>query len=456
MSLLVAPAELEPLASAPLRQRFPQLGTAMDTDIMRTHLQSLLLDGTGLVADACARPKAEINGNVCWLQYPVRVSAPSAGSHEVLVLGAMFGDSSVAARFERDILAPLAARCQPPAVMTPKPTGILETLGMAVSVFPVNGLLPTLTDLTDPHRIGPLFRSILATEDDAEIAGIDLVVFRRAGGCVLRYRFGPGADRAAVYGKVGSAARAEVVREGLDGLARHSLPRNRGTVVFPRVLGHSAELNLTLIAEVPGSRPDLHIDGVLGTIVDKAAVVAALMHTSGVGVGSAHTMDRELARANDAVGQIGPDAPVLAAWLSTVLDSLSEAVRQTPTQPLAFAHGDFTLSQLLVAGMRVGVLDFDGLCQAEPACDLGRFLASLRTVLAKSGNPSGDRLASRFLNVYQAVGGQTTPEARARLYELTSLVRMAAHSWKRLKASRLRLVCGVLERQIAEFGLTPG
>jgi hypothetical protein len=454
MSLLVAPAELEPLASAPLRRRFPQLETAMDADIMRERLQGLLLDGNGLSARACGRPKAEVNGNVCWFQYPLQVSTPSGGSHEILVLGAMFAESRSAARFERDTLAPLAARSQAFEGATPKPTGLLESLGMAVSVFPVNGLLPTLVDLTDPQRVAPVVRSILSSEHQVEVTGVDLVVFRRTGGCVLRYHLAQGADRTVVYGKVGSAARAEVVQEGLYRLAGHTLPRNRGTVVVPSVLGHSAELDLTLITGVPGARPDLRIDGVLDAIVDKAAFVAAFMHTSGVRAGSPRTMKDELGRARDAVGRIGLDAPAFAAWLTAVLDSVTEAARRTPTRPLAFAHGDFTLSQLLMAGLGVGVLDFDGLCQAEPACDLGRFLASLRTVLAKSGNPSGDRLASRFLDVYQAVGGQTNPEDRARVYELTSLVRMAAHSWQRLKASRLRVVCSVLERQVAELGLT--
>jgi hypothetical protein len=454
VSLLVAPAELEPLASAPLRLRFPQLETALDSDIMRARLQGLLLDGSGLVAEACARPKAEVSDDTCWFQYPLQVRTPSNESQEVLVLGTMFADRGAAATFERDILAPMAARWQSRTVTTP--TGILAPLGMAVSVFPVNGLLPTLVDVTDPQRINQVIRRILRGGDETEVVGVDLVVFRRTRGCVLRYHLGRGGDHAVVYGKVGSAAGAEVVREGLEGLARHALPGNRGSVLFPRILGHSAELDLTLIAGVPGSRPDLRIDGVLDATVDKAAVVAASIHTSGVGVGNIHTLESELARAAEAVGEIRQDAPSFAAWLTAILDSLGEAALRTPAQPLASAHGDFTMSQLLVAGMRVGVLDFDGLRQAEPACDLGRFLASLRTVLAKSSNPSGDRLASRFLDVYQAVGGRPAPDARARVYELTSLVRMAAHSWKRLKPSRLKLVCTVLERQIIQHGLPPG
>jgi aminoglycoside phosphotransferase (APT) family kinase protein len=137
----------------------------------------------------------------------------------------------------------------------------------------------------------------------------------------------------------------------------------------------------------------------------------------------------------------------VAGWLNSIVDSLDAVIRQTPTQPVCLAHGDLTPSQLVLAGPRIGVLDFDGLCQAEPAFDLGRFLAYLRVALAKSGNVAGDALASRFLERYHVAGGPPTPSARVQVYEIASLVRMAAHSWQQLKPARLRLACGVIQRQ---------
>ena len=454
MTLLASPSELEPLASEPLRARFPQLGTAMDTEVMGGLLQGALLGRTGLLAEMSSRPKAEVDGDSCWIQYPLQLRTQSGESREVLVLGAMFAEPAAAGRFERDILAPLAARRRSHETPTAEATAVINALDMAVSVFPVNGLFPSLMDVTDAQRMSQALPAILASGSGPEVVGIDRVVFRRTRGCVLRYHLGDGADDPVVYGKVGSAASADTVREGLEGLHRGLGSRGGVPVHFPRLLGYSAELDLTLITSVPGSRPDLRDDSVLDAMVDKAAIVAA-MHTSGVGAGRANPLEAELARSRTAVEEVRQDATVLAAWLTAVLDSVEAMKGRTEAQPPALAHCDFTLSQLLVSESGIGVLDFDDLGQAEPACDLGRFLASMRTVLAKSGNPSGDRLGSRFLDVYQAMGGDVPSVARLEVYAVTSLVRMAAHGWKRLKPSRLRLVCAVLEAEIGRLGLGP-
>jgi hypothetical protein len=451
MSAFPAPTELDPLASARLRRRFPQLGTALDVELMRGHLQDLLFDGTGMVTRACGRPRAEVEDGVCRLQYPLQVDTPSGERREVLVLGTMFATSGAAAGFERDRLSPLAT--QRPALELPaaRATGVLEPLRMAVSVFPVSDVLPTLLGATDSRRMTEALRSILPARDRSAVAGIELVRFRRTRGCVLRYRLAPGGDHAVVYGKVGYAACAEDVQDGLDALAGRDLPLMHRSILFPRVLGHSAEHDVTFISSIPGSRPDLRVESVLDAAVERAAHVAASLHTSGVALGRPRTLDGELARARAAVGLIRRDAVPLAAWLAEVVDRLGAVAEGTPPQSPTLAHGDFTPSQLLDAGSQVGILDFDGMCQAEPALDLGRYLAYLRMTVAKSGSSAGDAVTSRFLATYLAVGGRPASEARAEIYAMTSLVRMAAHGWQQLKPARLRLACAVLERQVARL-----
>ena len=423
---------------------------------MRAHLQRLLLNGAGLVAEACARPKAALENGVCWLQYPLQVRGQTNGSSELLVFGTMFTDMRAAARFERTHLVPLALRWWNRRSPLPRITGTIDELGIALSVFPVNGPLPRLVEVVDPQRMTEVVRSIVSGEEHAAVTGIDLVRFRRTRGCVLRYRFEPGGDHEVIYGKVGYAGEAEVVRQGLDALARHLRCDNGGSVLLPRVLGHSTDLDLTLVSDVPGSRPDLRVASVLEAVVDGAASVAASMHASGIPVGRARTMETELARAADAVELIRADAPALAGWLTDIVDALRTVAPQTPAQQPAFAHGDFTLSQLMFAGSRTALLDFDKLCEAEPAFDLGRFLAYLRFVLAKFDNNSGDALASRFLATYSAAGGRPTSVARVDVYMIASLVRMAARSWLQLKPARLRLAFTVLEAQVARLGLLPG
>lgn len=452
VSLMAAPQELEPLTSAPLRRRFPQLATALDGELMRGHLQGLLLEDTGMVAQACARPRAEVHGDVCWLQYPLRVDGGPDGCRELLVLGAMFADPDGAARYERVALAAPSARWSARRVCGPRPCGVLPSLRVAVSSFPVNGPLPTVVDATDERRMCAVLRDLLAPAGDtAELTGIDLVGFRRSGGCVLRYRLAPTGGPSTVYGKIGYGVADGLVRDTLLALgARRVSPAER-PILYPQVLAHAADLDLVLSAGVPGVRPDLRDEMALDAAVEAAALAAATMHTSGVRTGGRHTFGNELGRARRAVGRIGGDAPELAAWLSSVLDALAVLAPRLPASPPVLAHGDLTPSQLLLDGSRIGIVDFDGLCQAEPAFDLGRFLAYLRVALAKSGSARGDALASRFLATYQAVGGDPVTEMRAEIYGIASLVQMAAHCWRELKPARLRLACAVLEEQVGRL-----
>src|SRR5205807_216344 len=103
----------EPLASATLVRRLPHLAAALDPEPMRARLQRLLLDGSGLIAEACARPRAELDGDVCSFQYPLRVGDPLGGHRELLALGVMHATPGAATGFARAALAPVAARWSP-------------------------------------------------------------------------------------------------------------------------------------------------------------------------------------------------------------------------------------------------------------------------------------------------------------------------------------------------------
>jgi aminoglycoside phosphotransferase (APT) family kinase protein len=304
-----------------------------------------------------------------------------------------------------------------------------------VSVFPVNAALPALVEATDPRRMAEVLGSALA--------GVDLVRLRRSGGAVLLYRLEGGGD---LFGKVGYAATGEQAREVLAALGDGARP-----VACPRVVGRCAELDLTLISRVPGRRPDLRSATELEAAVDGAARFAAALHTSGIAAGPAHTLEDELARAAVAVAAIRDDAPELAGRLSRALERAGAAAGRTAAQPAVLAHGDMTPSQLLLDGDRVGLVDFDGVCQAEPAFDLGRFLAYLRAALAKSGNPAGEALCARLLAAHAACGGPAAPRQRVEAWATASVVQMAAHRWGQLKPARLRLACALLEQQLARL-----
>ncbi len=410
------PEQLDPLTSVPLNRRFPNLRTAMDSEQMQPHLQRLLFDSRDLLVEACGRPKAELSDGAVSLQYPLRVRTPSGDVQRVLVLGTM-------------------------------PAGLMaagDKLGLALTVFPVTASLPTLVEATDATLMTAVLRQ-LVEDERISVRSVELVVFRRGRGCVLRYTL-DSYPHPIVYGKVGYTAYSpELVRRALDDLASRTAARQGARLRFPRVLGHSRRLELSLAAEVPGSRPDLGAPLQAEQAVDAAAEAAAALHSSEIAVGAHRTAADEIDRARQSVDLIRADAEELAEWLGEVLDSLKATAATTKPESRVFSHGDFTPSQLLLDGSTTGILDFDKICQAEPALDLGRFLAYLRFGLEKRGTANAASLTARFLEAYRGTRRHLAPEARVHLYEVASLVRMAARSWLQLKPARLRVVCKALQ-----------
>jgi hypothetical protein len=451
VTAIASPEALEPLASASLNRRFPGLRDAMDPERMRAELQRALFDHSGLVVEACERPKAELDAGMCSLQYPLVVRTESGELLHSLVLGTMLPEAHAAIEFERTTLAPLTSRWQHSHTPAPTPTGVIERLGLALSVFPLTAALPSLLDAIDTARMTTLLRSVL-DDQRVSVTAAELVVFRRTRGCVLRYRL-ESREHPVVYGKVGYASSTQTAHAALAALTSTDRSLAPGWLIFPRLLGSRDELELSLLTEVPGSRPNLGNDVDVERTIAAAGGVAAILHAFPVGAVPARTLGSEIERAVAAVQLIDHHTPTLAGWLSGILASAVHTLESVPAQPRVLAHGDLTPSQLLFDGPRVGILDFDKLCQAEPSLDLGRFLAYMRFALAKHGGRDTDGMAARFIEAYSDQGGQPAPAARIDAYEICSLVRMAARSWLQLKPARLAVVCAVLDARSTQSPL---
>jgi len=240
----------------------------------------------------------------------------------------------------------------------------------------------------------------------------------------------------------------------------------------PRSLGFIAPLRLALFEAIPGV-PRIaqrlkerlsHGPGADGTptvedAVDWAARVAAGLHTSGIRLGGSRRAEDELNELGQAVAALERVSPRLAAGFRAWFDAVAAHAATADPWPACFSHGDFSPSQLIFSGDQCGLIDFDTICQAEPALDLGQFLAYLRLSARKAGGAASrdgqettERVCARFLEAYMRACGHGSEErerlqARVRLYEMVSLLRLVFHSWRKFKAARLELaVESVLER----------
>ncbi len=121
-----------------------------------------------------------------------------------------------------------------------------------------------------------------------------------------------------------------------------------------------------------------------------------------------------LRRASDDFAQIGlyfPEARERLAHLPALL------TRLVPSDTgFVLCHGDFVCSQLLLAGDRWSITDFDLACSADPCRDVAMLVASLPyDVPFAAEDPTGQRtdvLAAAYLEGYSAVARQSVDAQR--------------------------------------------
>jgi aminoglycoside phosphotransferase (APT) family kinase protein len=140
-----------------------------------------------------------------------------------------------------------------------------------------------------------------------------------------------------------------------------------------------------------------------------------------------------------------------------VVESLSDS---TPPLPPVFSHGDFRYTQLIFLKKQAGLVDFGSICQAEPALDLGEFLAYQRMTMRKEYNAHPDQtaegtdeLCELFLTTYIKSTEDITEDedhlrARVSFYEILNLLRLTVHSLQKLKGARAQAAMQVLQERI--------
>ena len=486
-------AQLDPLRTPALLHALPGLKAAFDAPAMRARLQTLLFGKTAAryTIERCVPGKAiYLAEEGCALRYQLEVRDTASGQAlPALVNARLFGDQLACAVYMRDRLAPLMALMHDREELRvfETPAALIEPLNMAVSVFPIDGELPTLVGATDRQRMLDVFREVLEASDDGfgpQACRVELAHYARRSRCVLRYLLdgtlpgGKAQQHRVVYGKVTVDGRGAIAAPAMVALRAWVLS-NRSPYQFniPRPLGWRPDLQLLLMEAIPGvplidqllktrlsgfAEPEddtLSLEEALAA----AAHAANALHTSGVAIGQRRVLDDELAGLRREIESIHSVAPQLAAQLQAWLEQIETYAEESDPLPRCFCHGNFRHSKLLFDSADSGLVDFDTVCQAEPALDLGQFLAYLRVAIQKTQSSAvsvptaiAEQLCEHFLSTYIAAAGDQLEDAerlriRVAVYEAVSLLRTLIHSWQVIKVSRIEHVVAVLEERLARL-----
>jgi ABC-type multidrug transport system fused ATPase/permease subunit len=468
----------------------PGLAGALDERIVGPFLERLLGPDWELSAAEADKVALDV-ARGSRLRYRLSLRhKPSGELVERFVGGRLWASTEAARRYAAE-LAPVAADApvRPHRALV-RTVEVVEPLNLVLHALPVDLDLPGLVRALDPG-VGRLLEVALPrTLPGLELQACRPEVVKYAVGdhCVLRYELlwqvSPSRRtvRQVVYGRLYADDRGALLQAALtsvrDATARQ--PSGAGTFLLPRLLGHLPDLRLALLEALPGTprvkdlvragaadrggaRPSPS-SAALDDALRTCARVAAALHLPvpepvilpGMAATGrrARTLATEVEAVRHRVEDLGRYAPELAATLRRSLDAVATALADEPL-PLLVGHGDLTPKEVLMDGPISAVFDLDTLCVAEPALDLGHFVAHLAlstsrplVAAAPGATDRGAVLQRTFLAEYLRARPDLDADhvlERVAAYRVLATADVAERSWRQLKPERAARAVALLE-----------
>lgn len=364
----------------------------------------------------------------------------------------------------------------------------LEELRLELEVEVADAALPALPWLVDPDLAAQFLQGVLrgAGHEDVVTGCVPNVARYKPGSrCTLvydmTYAAGSGPDPLVVKTHQGDKGR--VAWDAMRALWERPLASG-DVVTLGEPLAYLPEERVLVQGPVPEdrtlkdlAREALRIAGgerlaELRTALSDTARALAALHTSGATYGRTATWRDELDEAREVLERLARTLPHIAEAAEPLLRRLEALDSKVAADPVVSAHHDFRPAQVLLNAGRIGFIDFDGACMAEPALDLGRFCGKLRDIGVSAHLDAGrplegepfrehlrlvDELCEEFVAEYCA-HAPLTPE-RVVLWETIDLLTAVLHTWTKVRiarvAPRLAVLRHALERADAGAGARP-
>jgi aminoglycoside phosphotransferase (APT) family kinase protein len=300
-------------------------------------------------------------------------------------------------------MVPAAGRPQPPFVQLSTAS---EDGRILVRICPDDPAMPQLPRLADPRHLAALVEDLCGRRVTARQLAVDTVRYRPGQRHVERVRLDGQAWMYVKTDRDSSGARAVAVATFLHGLVAHD--RVPAGVAVP--LAYVAEDAAALWWNVPGVplSTRLRATGTAGTVqaVALAGQVLRVLHESPAGPESlrdkagpdvVHAEAEETLRAGEHLRALLPD---VGPTYEDAVSDLVERLDRTPGEAAVVSHGDFKSDNIVVDDGRLTLLDLDRAAWADPARDLGKFLADLSWWCPDRADV--DALATSFRDGYGA------------------------------------------------------
>lgn len=283
--------------------------------------------------------------------------------------------------------------------------------------------------------------------------------------CTLRFDLGvrnlatQQVQRQTLFGKLyHNASKAAAVYEEMQ-LLSTAVPQTSGQLQLAPAVAFVPELPLVLQAPVCGLPLDLLLSqperlehpeqSRAWQGVQRAASALAALHGVTITTSRLRPVAAELKKIQQRITPVASIASSLGEQMAALLDRLAPGLQRATHSRvnLTLIHGDCKPSQFLLNAQQMVLLDFDHCGMADPAADVGVFLASLRQLATAQALKTGQRcdwlitLEEHFLATYLSErAGDEDFAWRAGWYQAIALLRKAQRSFARSPRSPLPAV----------------
>lgn len=330
--------------------------------------------------------------------------------------------------------------------------GVLEIgpEGPAHRIYHDDPRLPWLATARDPQAMRERFAALPGL-DPVEACTVTAVRYKPGSRCVFRYDLRAESGERTVFGKLLGAGVEDLLatitalhQASADDPALPGIPRPLAAwpdlrmVIQPAVAG-GAELNALAFD------PALDAGTRERWLRDAGARLAALHGIRGV-AGPERSFAEDLDELREYQAPMAmADAPIAARY-GGLLEQVAQAA-EGRSAPLVASHGAFRTDQFLVEGDRLVMIDLDGFCWADPARDLGNFLAYLDWKAIRNPQQAAfiERAGQIFFEGYAAA--RPAPDQRwLAVYRVASLLKIAGRRYRSLTAKEWPLIPRLLDR----------
>ena len=218
-------------------------------------------------------------------------------------------------------------------------------------------------------------------------------------------------------------------------------------VRIPALVGYLPEWEMLLTEDVAGaSLADLEREA-FSRGVTMAARAIARLHACDHRPEREHATSAETELLEGWVALVGEVFADLRRTTADALEQVRAELASISAAPTSLVHRDFYEKQVIIDGDDTILLDFDTLCTADPAIDLGNFIAHIKLARAKGIEVDAD-LEIAFLRAYLtgrdgaagAVGEDF--ERRVDVYTRSTLLRLVClySFWPKFQGVPARLI----------------